>query len=101
MLEDSPKKKSVWREHADSTGGDRKAFAAVLEGTIYPEFTPNNLSKLHAPALILNGTKEYDAQEAASFFPEAQGKSLRGNHYSVLNNKSLPGEVLNFLKSLD
>ena len=71
MLDDNPKEKDPYREFAEKTGGDRKAFAARLEGNIYPEFSHWDLQKIHLPVLIINGTREYDATEAASYFPNA------------------------------
>ena len=101
MLDDNPEGKDEYWKYATKTGGDRKAFAARLEGNIYPEFSPWDLKKLHLPVLIINGTREYDAQEAASFFPNAQGVSLRGSHVTLLRNISFSNEVLTFLNSLD
>ena len=42
MLDDNPSNKDPYRQFADKTGGDRKAFAARLEGTIFPEFSPSS-----------------------------------------------------------
>ena len=101
MLDDTPKHKDEYREFAEKTGGDRKAFAARLEGNIYPEFTHANLMKIHIPVLVINGTREYSAEEAASFFPNSRGVSIRGSHITLLRNKSFPNEVISFLDSLD
>jgi len=73
MLSDNPEGKDEYWKYAEKTGGDRKAFAARLEGNIYPEFSLWDLKKIHLPVLILNGTREYDVSEAASFFPNAKG----------------------------
>ncbi len=101
MLSDNPEGKDEYWKYAEKTGGDRKAFAARLAGNIYPEFSHWDLKKLHLPILIINGTREYDAGEAASFFPDARGVSLRGSHVTVLRNKSFSNEVLSFLDSID
>lgn len=101
MLDDNPKEKDEYREFAEKTGGDRKAFAARLEGNIYPEFSHWDLKKMHLPILVINGKREYDANEAASFFPNARGVSLRANHVTLLRNKSFASEVLSFLNELD
>ncbi len=101
MLDDNPKEKDEYREFAEKTGGDRKAFAARLEGNIYPEFSHWDLQKIHIPVLVINGSREYSAEEAASFFPNARGLSLRGSHITVLRNNSFATEVLSFLNELD
>ncbi len=101
MLDDNPKEKDLYREFADKTGGDRKAFAARIEGNIYPEFSEWDLKKLHLPVLIINGSREYDAAEAATFFPDARGVSLRANHVTLLRNKNFSNEVISFLDGLD
>ncbi len=101
MLDDNPKEKDEYRLFAEKTGGDRKAFAARLEGNIYPEFSLWDLQKIHLPVLIINGKREYDAQEAATFFPNARGVSLRANHVTLLNNKNFSNEVISFLDGLD
>ena len=101
MLDDNPKEKDEYREFAEKTGGDRKAFAARLEGNIYPEFSHWDLQKIHIPILVINGSREYSAEEAASFFPNARGLSLRGSHITLLRNKGFATEVLSFLNELD
>lgn len=101
MLSDNPEGQDEYWKYATKTGGDRKAFAARLEGNIYPEFNHWQLKKLHLPILIINGTREYDAEKAASHFPDARGVSLRGSHVTVLRNKDFSNEVLTFLDSLD
>ncbi|MEM7009496.1 MAG: alpha/beta hydrolase [Thermodesulfobacteriota bacterium] len=101
MLDDNPTEKDPYREFAEKTGGDRKAFAARLEGNIYPEFSHWDLKKIHLSVLVINGTREYDAELAASFFPNAKGISLRGSHITLLRNKSFSNEVINFLDGLD
>ncbi len=101
MLDDNPSNKDPYRQFADKTGGDRKAFAARLEGTIFPEFSHWDLKKIHLPILILNGTREYNAEEAAAFFPNARGVSLRGSHVTLLANKNFTNEVLGFFDEID
>ncbi len=101
MLDDNPSNKDPYRQFADKTGGDRKAFAARLEGTIFPEFSHWDLKKIHLPILILNGTREYNAEEAAAFFPNARGVSLRGSHVTLLANKNFTNEVLGFFNEID
>ena len=101
MLSDNPEGQDEYWKYAKKTGGDRKAFAARLEGNIYPEFNHWQLKKLHLPILIINGTREYDAEIAASHFPDARGVSLRGSHVTVLRNKDFSNEVLTFLDFLD
>ena len=97
MSDDYPEEPDAYRINADQTGGDRKALAAWLEGAIFPEFTQDDLKRIHMPVLIVNGTGEYSAEEAASFFPSAKGVALEGDHMSVLENKRLPEEILTFL----
>ncbi len=101
MLDDNPKEKDPYREFAVKTGGDRKAFAARLEGNIYPEFIHADLMKLHLPILIINGSREYAAAEAAAFFPNGRGVSLRASHITLLRNKNFSNEVISFLNELD
>lgn len=100
MLSDNPEGKDEYWKYAMKTGGDRKAFAARLEGNIYPEFSHWQLKKLHLPILIINGTREYDAEKAASYFPNAKGISLRGSHITLLRNKNFATEVMSFLNDL-
>ena len=100
MLDDTPEGKDEYWKYANRTGGDRKAFAARLAGNIYPEFSHWDLKKLHLPILIINGTREYDAEKAATYFPDAIGVSLRGSHVTVLRNKDLPNQVITFLNSV-
>ena len=97
MLDDYPEKPDPCRIRADETGGDREAFAARLEGAIFPEFIQDDLKKIHLPVLIVNGTRDYDAEEAASYFPSAKGVRIEGGHLSVLKNERLTEEVLSFL----
>lgn len=99
MLSDNPEGKDEYWKYSMKTGGDRKAFAARLEGNIYPEFSHWDLKKLHLPVLVINGTREYDAERAASYFPEARGVSLRGSHVTLLRNKDFPNQVINFLNN--
>ena len=101
MLDENPKEKDIYREFAEKTGGDRKAFAARLEGNIYPEFSHWDLKKIHLPVLVINASREYDAKEAASFFPNARGITLRGSHITLLRNKNFSNEVISFLDDLD
>lgn len=100
MLSDNPEGKDEYWKYAEKTGGDRKAFAARLAGNIYPEFTHWDLQKLHLPILVINGTREYDAEKAASYFPSAKGISLRGSHVTVLRNKNFSKEVISFLNEM-
>jgi len=97
----NPKEKDQYRVFAEKTGGDRKAFAARIEGNIYPEFIHWDLKKIHLPILIINASREYDASEAASFFPNARGVTLKGSHITLLRNKNFSNEVISFLNELD
>lgn len=97
MLEQYPEEPDDYRISADETGGDREAFAARLQGAIFPEFICIELKKIHLPVLIVNGESDKSAEEAASYFPCAKGVTIEGDHLSVLNNKKLPTEVLDFL----
>ena len=97
MLEDYPEEPDAFRISADETGGDREAFAARLEGAIFPEFSCDDLKKIHLPILIINGENDYSAEEAASYFPSAKGVTIEGDHLSVLTNERLSEEVLSFL----
>ncbi len=97
MLEEYPEEPDAFRISADETGGDREAYAARLEGAIFPEFSCGDLKKIHLPILIINGENDYSAEEAASYFPSARGITIEGDHQSVLTNGRLSKEVLNFL----
>lgn len=77
--------------------GDRKAFAARLEGAIFPEYTSDDLRHLRIPVLVINGGEEYDAEKAASCFPNARGVTLRGDHVAFLTDEGFVKEVLSFL----
>ena len=97
MLEEYPEEPGPYRISADEAGGDREAFAARLEGAIFPEFTQDDLKKIHLPVLIINGENDYSAEEAASYFPSAKGVTIEGDHMSVLSNERLVKEVISFL----
>ena len=97
MLEEYPESPDAFRISADETGGDREAFAARIEGAIFPEFTQDDLKKIHLPVLILNGEADCSAEEAASYFPSAKGVSIEGDYQSVLTSKRLTAEALSFL----
>jgi pimeloyl-ACP methyl ester carboxylesterase len=97
MIEEYPAEPDAFRISADETGGDREAFAARIEGAIFPEFTWDNLRKIHLPVLIINGENDYSAQEAASYFPSAKGVTVEGDHLGVLSSERLSEEVLLFL----
>ena len=97
MLDEYPEQPDTFRISADESGGDREAFAARIEGTIFPEFTPDDLKKIHLPVLIINARNDYSAEEAASYFPSAKGVTVEGDHLSVLRSERLPPEVLSFL----
>ncbi len=97
MIEEYPAEPDAFRIRADETGGDREAFAARIEGSIFPEFTWDDLKKIHLPVLIINGENDYSAQEAASYFPSAKGVAIEGDHLGVLGSERLSEEALLFL----
>mgnify|MGYP002625140628 CR=1 FL=1 len=97
MLAKNPKNPGPYRISADDSGGDRKAYAARLEGTIFPEFSHWQLKKIHIPVLVINGSEDYDAREAAGYFPNARGVALKGDHAGVLTHRNFAGRVLAFL----
>lgn len=99
MLGRRARKGDMYRRSADKHGGDRKAFAARLEGAILPEFTRGDLRRIRIPVLVVNGDEdEYGAAKAACCFPSGQGVTLEGDHRSVLVNKGLPAEALTFFE---
>jgi len=99
MLEGKLKKKKDTGEF--NIEGDRKAFAARLEGSIFPEYTHSDLRNIKTPVLVINGTQNYDAKKAASFFPNARGVTLDGDHHSVITHENFTKEILDFLDKLD
>jgi pimeloyl-ACP methyl ester carboxylesterase len=88
-----------YRRSAEPYSGDRKAFAARLQGAILPEFTRSELRRIRIPVLVVNGNEEeYSAPEAACCFPSGEGVTLGGDHRSVLMNSDLPARALRFLE---
>lgn len=99
MLGRRSAKGDPYRRSAEIYRGDRKAFAARLEGAILPEFTRGDLKRLRIPVLVVNGDgDEYGAAKAACCFPGGRGVTLEGDHRSVLMHKGLPAEALSFLE---
>ncbi len=99
MLAGKLKEKEIAGESNDD--GDREAFAARLEGSIFPEYTHDDLRNIKMPVLVINGKGDYDAVKAASFFPLARGVSLDGDHHNVIANADFTKEVIDFIDALD
>ena len=91
MLSRRPGKGDSYRHSADRYHGDRKAFAARLEGALLPEFTSLDLAGLDISVLVVNGRgDEVDAHRAASYFRRGRGAELEGESRSILGNAGLP-----------
>ncbi len=100
MLSRRHGKGDAYRLMAERYHGDRRAFAARLEGALLPEFTAHDLLKIEIPVLVANGCDdEVGAQRAASYFIRGYGKTFGGDSRSVLENQKFPGLVLAFLES--
>ncbi len=98
MLSRRPGKGDWYRRSAERHHGDRKAFAARLEGAQLPEFTSRDLARIDIPVLIVNGSgDEVDAQRAASYFRRGRGAAFDGESGSLLGNAGLPEIVHAFL----
>lgn len=80
--------------------GDKKAFTARLEGSIFPEYTRDDLRNIRIPVLVINGSEDYDANKASSFFPNAKGVSIDGDHHTFLVNENFATVVLSFLEKI-
>ena len=52
------------------------------------------------PVLVINGSEDYDAKKAASYFPNAKGVSIDGDHHTFLVNENFIKEVLSFLEKI-
>ena len=91
MLSRRPGKGDRYRRSADLHHGDRKAFAARLEGAELPEFTSRDLAGIDIPVLVVNGRgDEVDAHQAASYFRRGRGAAFDGESWSLLGNAGLP-----------
>ena len=100
MLSRKSGKGDVYRHMADRYHGDRKAFAARLEGAFLPEFTARDLMSLDIPVLVANGCDdEVSALNAASYFSRGYGKTFAGDGRSILENPKFPTLVQTFLDS--
>jgi pimeloyl-ACP methyl ester carboxylesterase len=100
MLSRKPGKGDAFRHMAERYHGDRRAFAARLEGALLPEFTARDLLSIDVPVLVANGCDdEVGAQRAASYFIRGYGKTFGGDSRSILQNQKFPGLVLEFLDS--
>jgi pimeloyl-ACP methyl ester carboxylesterase len=100
MLSRRPHKGDAYRLTAERYHGDRKAFAARLEGALLPEFTAQDLLKIEIPVLVANGCDdEVGAQRAASYFIRGYGKTFGGDSRCVLENPKFPGLAVAFLES--
>jgi pimeloyl-ACP methyl ester carboxylesterase len=100
MLSRKRAKGDADRLTAELYHGDRKAFAARLEGALLPEFTCRDLMKIDSPVLVVNGRDdEADARRAASYFRRGSAEAIAGDSRSVLWNRELPGIALAFLGS--
>lgn len=98
MLSRRRGKGDPYRLMAERYHGDRKAFAARLEGALLPEFTVRDLRSVDVPVLVVSGPDdEVDARRAASYFRRGTGRVLGGGSRSVLGNPDLPGIALRFL----
>lgn len=100
MLAEKLREKDAAENWAVGPGGDKKAFAARLEGSIFPEYTLDDLRNIRVPVLVINGSEEYDAKKAASFFPDAKGITIDGDHHKFLVNENFTAEVLSFLEKI-
>ncbi len=100
LLADKLREKEALGRAVAGPPGDRKAFVARLEGAIFPEYTPGELRNLRLPVLVINGRDEYDAKKAASSFPNAEGVSLEGDHFTFFTGKDFTREVLSFLTGI-
>lgn len=98
MLSRRPGKGDRYRHSAERHHGDRKAFAARLEGALLPEFTSRDLARIDIPVLVVNGRDdEVDAHRAASYFRRGRGAAFEGESWSLLGNAGLPEIVHAFL----
>lgn len=100
MLNRKPGKGNAYRVMAERYRGDRKAFAARIEGAQLPEFTARDLVRIDVPVLVANGCDDdMGAQRAASYFSRGYWKTFGGDSRSVLENRKFPALVLAFLES--
>jgi len=100
MLSRKPGKGDAYRHTAERYHGDRKAFAARLEGALLPEFAVRDLLRIDVPVLVANGCDdEMGAQRVASYFSRGYGKTFGGDARSILRNQMFPSLVLEFLDS--
>jgi len=100
MLSRKHGKGDAYRVMAERYHGDRRAFAARIEGAQLPEFTARDLVRIDVPVLVANGCDDdMGAQRAASYFSRGYWKTFGGDSRSVLENRKFPALVLAFLDS--
>jgi len=98
MLSRRSGKGDAFRLLAERYGGDRRAYAARLEGAALPEFTRDDLGSIRIPVLVVNGKNDVlDASEAASYFPDGRGAALGGDYRTVLGCGEFHELALSFL----
>ncbi len=92
----------AWREHADATGVDRTAMAALFRAPRVGE--EEELAKIAVPAIVLTGEHDEVAgsgAELAAAIPTARALSVPGSHFSkpdrALDHPAFIGAVLDFL----
>jgi len=100
MLSRKPGKGDMYRHMAERYHGDRRAFAARLEGAQLPEFTSRDLMRIDVPVLVVNGSDdEVNAHRAASYFRRGSARTFGGDSRCILGNCEFPRIALAFLDS--
>lgn len=100
MLAENPKSRFEARARAESSGGDRKALAAWIEGVIMPEYSPADLARLKAPVLVISGEDDPEAANVAECFQNGRAVGLDAPHGELLRDRELPRHALSFLKKV-
>jgi pimeloyl-ACP methyl ester carboxylesterase len=89
-----------FRHFADEQGEDRKALAACAEGLDF-RFTPDSVSAVRAPTLVVAGARDSlagSAEDLAAAIPGARAVTLPGcDHFSAIPHALFKASVFDFL----
>jgi pimeloyl-ACP methyl ester carboxylesterase len=89
-----------FRHFADEQGEDRKALAACAKGLDF-RFTPDNVSTIRAPTLVVAGARDTLAgspDDLAHAIPGARAITLPGcDHFSAIPHALFKANVFDFL----
>jgi len=86
---------------ARATGADPKVLAAVIRGAVAPPWPAEELRRINAPVLILNGTADAANQKVGGLLneiPTARLAACEGDHHSTPYQPTFHRAVVEFFK---